>query len=61
MRQMHMLRAKHWIEVMSPYGRVRRRTEGTEGYCKPMGRTTVSTNWDSSEIPETKPITKEFK
>jgi hypothetical protein len=32
--------------------------EGNEGDCNPIGRTTVSTNLDLSELPETKPPTK---
>ena len=34
-------------------------TEGTEGDGNPTGRTTVSTNLDPWELPETEPPTKE--
>jgi hypothetical protein len=33
--------------------------EGAEGDCNSMGRTTVSTNQDPSEVSENKPKTKE--
>jgi hypothetical protein len=39
-----MLAANHWTEFGDPNGGVRERTEGTEGVCKPIGRTTISTN-----------------
>jgi hypothetical protein len=35
------------------------KTEGVEGDCIPIGRTTVSTNPDPLELPETKQRTKE--
>jgi hypothetical protein len=31
--------------VGNNYGRVRRRAEGAEVDCNPIGRTTISTNW----------------
>jgi hypothetical protein len=34
-----------------PNGRVRERTEGAEGVCNPIGKTTISTN----QIPQTPP------
>jgi hypothetical protein len=34
--------------------------EGAEGDGNPMGRTTVSTNLDPSELPGTKLLTKEL-
>jgi hypothetical protein len=37
--------ANHWTESMDPNGRVRGRTEGTEGDCNLIGRTAVSTKW----------------
>ena len=49
----------HWVKVRDQYRRVRGRTEGAEGDCNPIGRTTVSTNGDPSELSETKPKTKE--
>jgi hypothetical protein len=36
-------------------GKVRGRTEGAEGDCGLIGRTTMSTKADLSELPETKP------
>ena len=45
-------------EIGNPYGRVRERTEGTEGGGNPIGRT-VSTNPNPSELTEPKPPTKE--
>jgi len=41
---MRMLAANHWTEHRYPSGRVRERTEGAEGVCNPIGRTTISTN-----------------
>jgi hypothetical protein len=59
-RQMQILTANHWIEVGGQYGvGVRGRTEGAEVDSNPTGRTTMSTNPDPSELPETKPKTKE--
>jgi hypothetical protein len=49
--------AKHCTEVRDPYGRVRGRIEGAEGNGNRIGRTTVSTNLDCWELPETKPPT----
>jgi len=40
-------------------GRVRERTEKAEGNCNLIRRTTLSTSQDPSELPETKPPTKE--
>jgi hypothetical protein len=54
--QMHL--GGHCIEVVDQHGRVKGRTEGAEGDCNPIGRTTVSTNLDPSELPETKPKPK---
>ena len=47
-----MLRANQWTEVGDLYGRVRGRVEGTEVYSNPIGRSTVLTNPDLSELPE---------
>ena len=38
---MQTLIANHWTELVDPNGR----TEGAEHDCKPIGRTTISTNW----------------
>jgi hypothetical protein len=48
-----MLTANHCTEVGDPM------EELGEGDCNPIGRTTVSTNLDPWELPETKPPTKE--
>ena len=50
---MQMLTANHCTEVGDPM------EELGEGDCNPIGRTTVSTNLDPWELPETKPPTKE--
>jgi hypothetical protein len=55
LRQMQILTAKYWTEVRDPCGTVMERTEGFEGDYNSIGRTTVSTNPDSSELPETWP------
>jgi hypothetical protein len=39
-----MLAANHWTEHIIPNRRVREGTEGVEGVCNPIGRTTISTN-----------------
>jgi hypothetical protein len=39
---------------------VKERTEGVEGVCNPIGRTTISTNQTPAELPGTKPSTKEY-
>jgi len=39
-----MLTANHWTENRVPNGGVRERTEGDEGVCNPIGRTTISIN-----------------
>jgi hypothetical protein len=47
----------------SPIGGARERNEGIEGVCNPIGRTTISTNQTltpTSELPGTKPSTKEY-
>ena len=56
---MQLFRANQWIEVGNQYGEVKGRTEGAEEDCNPIGRTTESTNLDPSELPGTKPKTKE--
>jgi len=38
-----MLAANHHNEHGDPNGGVMERTEGTEGFCKPIGRTIIST------------------
>jgi hypothetical protein len=52
---MQILTAKHYSEVRDPYGRI----EGAEGDGNPIGRPKISTNPEPSELPETKPLTKE--
>jgi hypothetical protein len=41
---MWVLAANHWTEHEDPNGGVKGRTEGAEGVCIPIGRTTISTN-----------------
>jgi hypothetical protein len=41
---MQILAANHHSEHGDPNGRVRQRTEGAEGVCNTIGRTTISTN-----------------
>jgi hypothetical protein len=38
---MQILIANLWTEPRDPNGRVRGRTEGAEGDCNPIGRTTI--------------------
>jgi hypothetical protein len=56
---MQIFSANHWIEVRGPYGRVRGKAKGAEGDCNSKRRTTVTTNLNSSELPEIKPPRKE--
>jgi hypothetical protein len=56
-----MLAANHWIEHGMPSGGVREQTEGVEGVCKPIGRTTILTNQTPPpELTEAKPSAKEY-
>jgi hypothetical protein len=41
---MWMLAADHWTEQRDTSGGVKGRSEGAEGICNPIGRTTISTN-----------------
>jgi hypothetical protein len=45
--QMQMIADNHWTEHGVPNGRVRGRTEGAEGVCNSIGRTTILTNQTS--------------
>jgi hypothetical protein len=56
---MQIVTAIHCAEVRGPCGRIRGRTEGAEGNCNSIGRTTISTKLYPSELPETKPPAKE--
>jgi hypothetical protein len=56
---MQIPKAKYWLKVRDPYGRVRARIEGPEGDSSLPGRLTVLTNLDHWELPETKLPTKE--
>jgi hypothetical protein len=56
---MQIITANHWTEAGDPYRGVRGRIEADKGGGNPIGRTTVLTNPDPSELPETKPLTKE--
>jgi hypothetical protein len=51
--------ANHWTVVRDHSGRVSRRIERSEGDWDPIGITTVATNLDPWELPETKLPTKE--
>jgi hypothetical protein len=58
-----MLPANHWTEHGDPSGGVRVRIEGAEGVCKPIGRTTISTNQTPPPppgLPGAKPPTKVY-
>jgi hypothetical protein len=46
--QMQVLTVNYWTEPGDLSGRDRGRTEGDEGDCNPIGRTTISTN----QIPQ---------
>jgi hypothetical protein len=41
---MQILTTNYWIEVREQYKRAKGGTEGSEGDCNTVGRTTVSTN-----------------
>jgi hypothetical protein len=43
-----MLTANHWTEHGVPNGEVREKTEGAEGVCNPIGKTTISTNQNTT-------------
>ena len=55
---MQIVTDNDWIEDEDPYGRVGGRIEGAEREHNSKGKPTISTNPDSSELPETKPLTK---
>jgi hypothetical protein len=45
-----MLVANHQTEHRDPNGGVRGRTKGAEGFCNPIGRTTISINQTPQSI-----------
>jgi hypothetical protein len=49
--QMQILTANHWTEPGDPSGRARRRAEGAEGDCNPIGRATISASILIISIP----------
>jgi hypothetical protein len=49
----------HWTEVRNPYGEIRGRIAGAEGYSDFIGRLVVSTNMDPWELQESEPPTRE--
>jgi hypothetical protein len=55
-----MLTASHWTEHGFTIEEFRERTGGAEWVCNPMGRTIISTNQTSPELPGTKQPTKEY-
>jgi hypothetical protein len=58
---MQILTVNQQTEPRDPNGRVGGRTEGAEGDCNPIGRTTISTNQTPTlELPESKPPIKEY-
>jgi hypothetical protein len=57
-----MLTTNHWTEHGVLNRGIRERTEGFEGVCNPIGKTTISTNQTPSLTQHsqgTKPSTKE--
>ncbi|EDM02379.1 similar to LRRGT00152 (predicted) [Rattus norvegicus] len=54
--QMRMLAAKRWTEQGDPNGGVREKSEGAEGVCNTIRRTTVSTNQRPPELPGSKVV-----
>ena len=57
---MQMLATNHWTEHRDSNGGVSKRTVGAEGVFNPIGRTTISTNQTSLELPGTKPSTNKY-
>jgi hypothetical protein len=57
---MGMLTGNHQTEHGDPNGGVRGRTEGAEGDCNPIGRTTISTHQTPPELPGLKSPTKDY-
>jgi hypothetical protein len=55
-----MLADHHWNEYGVLNRRVIEMTEGAQGVCNPIGRTTISTNQITPELPGTKPPTKDY-
>jgi hypothetical protein len=56
-----MLTANHWTEHKVPNGGVREKTEGVEGVCHSIGRTTISTHQTfPPEHSGTKPPIKQY-
>jgi hypothetical protein len=54
--------AANWPEHRIPNGEIRERTEGVEGVCIPIARTTISTKQTllDPELPRTKSPTKKY-
>jgi hypothetical protein len=48
--QRRMLAANHLTDNGIPNGGVRKRTEGAEGVCNPIGRIAISTNQRSQSL-----------
>jgi hypothetical protein len=57
-----MLTTNYLTKHRDPNGEIRGRTEGAEGICNPIGRSTISTKPDPPlpEFSGTKPPTKEY-
>jgi hypothetical protein len=45
-----MLATNHWTDHRVLNGGVRERTEGAEGVCNPIGRTTISTSQKAPRV-----------
>jgi hypothetical protein len=58
---MLMLAPNHRTDHRDPNGEIRGKTEGTEGVCYLIGRTTISTNQIPQKIPGIIPPTKGYK
>ena len=60
--EIQMFTTNHWTKHRDPNEGIRRRTEGAEGICNPIGRTTISTNQTlhPPELPGTKQPIKEY-
>jgi len=57
---MRPVAANYWPEQGAPNGRVREKTEGAEGVCNTIRRTTISSNQTPPLLPGTKPPTNEY-
>ena len=56
-----MLTIIYWLDHMAPYEGAKENTQGAKVVCNPIGRTTMPTNIDPSELAETKETNKQTK